>query len=338
MTIKDVAEHCGVSITTVSRVLNHHPDVRESVRARVMQAVQELHYVPNNSARDLSKSQSDTIGVVLRGATNPFLTTVLHAIEQAVVAAGYTLALQQIDTCDDEIAAGAELVRSKRLRGLILLGGEFDYTAERVANLGAPFVCCTFTATFGSLPKDAYSSVSIDDYAEAYRAVETLIRHGHRRIGVVLEDTHDHSISELRYRGYCDALRDAGIRPDPELVATCGSFEMPDIYRATKELITAHRDVTALFTISDLMAVAAIKALHNAGLRVPEDCSVISIDGIEMTRYLVPTLTSLVQPGDEMGARAVSILLDVLERNGSHRHLSLKTTLREGETVTAPQS
>lgn len=338
MTIKDVAKYCGVSITTVSRVLNNHPDVRESVRARVMQAVRELHYVPNNSARDLSKSQSDTIGVVLRGATNPFLTSVLHSIEQAVAAAGYTLALQQIDTCDDEIAAGAGLVRSKRLRGLILLGGEFDYTPERVADLEVPFVCCTFTGTFGSLPKDSYSSVSIDDYAEAYRAVTALVRHGHRRIAVVLEATADRSISELRYRGYCDALRDADIPLDPDLVAQCGSFEMLDVYRATKRLIARNPDVTALFTISDLMAMAAIKALHKIGRKVPEDCSVISIDGIEMTRYLVPTLTSLVQPGEEMGTTAVNILVDVLEGRGTHRHLSLTTTLREGETVAAPKS
>ena len=112
MTIKDVAEYCGVSITTVSRVLNNHPDVRESVRARVMQAVRDLHYVPNSSARDLGKSQTDTIGVVLRGATNPFLTAVLRSVEQAVDAAGYDLALQQIGTNDDEVAAGAALVRS----------------------------------------------------------------------------------------------------------------------------------------------------------------------------------------------------------------------------------
>lgn len=338
MTIKDVAEYCGVSITTVSRVLNNHPDVRESVRERVMQAVRELHYVPNSSARDLGKSQADTIGVVLRGATNPFLTTVLRSIEQAVAAAGYTMALQQIESCDDEIAAGAALVRSKRLRGLVLLGGEFDYTPERVADLEVPFVCCTFTATFGSLPKDSYSSVSIDDYAEAYRAVTTLIEHGHRRIAVVLENTRDHSISELRYRGYCDALRDADIFFDSALVTECGSFEMLDVYRATKRLIAAHPDVTALFTISDLMAMAAIKALNKIGRQVPQDCSVISIDGIELTRYLVPTLTSLVQPGADMGAAAVNILLEIIEGTGTHRHLRLETTLREGETVAAPLS
>lgn len=335
MTIKDVAQYCGVSITTVSRVLNNHPDVRENVRAKVLAAIQELHYVPNNSARDLGKSQTDTIGVVLRGAANPFLTSVLHSVEKAVDGAGYTLALQQIGTDDDEVAAGASLVRSKRLKGLILLGGEFDYSPQRIADLTVPFVCCTFTGSFGSLSKESYSSVSIDDHAEAYRAVKTLLDHGHRKIAVLLESTDDRSISELRYHGYCDALRDAGIRPDPELVAQSGSFEMLDVYKATKRLIARRRDFTALFTISDLMAMAAIKALHSAGRQVPEDCSVISIDGIEMTRYTVPTLTSLVQPGDEMGTQAVRILTEVLEGKGSHRHLRLSTTLREGETVVA---
>lgn len=333
MTIKDVAEYCGVSITTVSRVLNNHPDVKESVRSRVMQAVRDLHYVPNSSARDLGKSQADTIGVVLRGATNPFLTSVFHSVEQAVTEAGYAMALQQIGTDADEVAAGAALIRSKRLRGLILLGGEFDYTPERVADITVPFVCCTFTARFGTLQNDSYSSVSIDDYAEAYRAVTTLTEHGHRNIAVVLCAIDDRSISELRYRGYCDALRDAGITPDPDLVAQCGSFEMLDVYRATERLISRRQDVTAIFTISDLMAMAAIKALHNSGLKVPENCSVISIDGIEMTRYIVPTLTSLVQPGAEMGIEAVNILLSVIEGTGPHRHLSLSTSLREGETV-----
>lgn len=335
MTIKDVAQHAGVSISTVSRVLNHHPDVRESVREKVMKSVRELHYVPNDSARDLGKSQADTIGVVIRGAANPFLASVLQSVEQAVDAAGYTLALQQINTCDDEIAAGAGLVRSKRLRGLILLGGEFDYTAERVADLEVPFVCCTFTGSFGSLSRDTYSSVSIDDYAEAYQAVKLLLDQGHRRIAILLESTKDRSISELRYHGYCDALRDAGISVDPELVAQCGSFEMIDEYRATKRLISRRKDFTALFTISDLMAMAAIKALHSAGRRVPEDCSVVSIDGIEMTRYTVPTLTSLIQPSETIGTEAVRILIDVLEGKGTHRHLSLSTTLREGETVAA---
>lgn len=333
MTIKDVANYCGVSITTVSRVLNNHPDVRDSVREKVLKAVQELHYVPNASARDLGKAQEDTIGVILRGAENPFLTAVMRSVEKAVAGAGYTMALHQIGTDDDEVAAGASLVRSKRLRGLIFLGGSFDYTPERVADLGVPFVCCTFTGRFGSVDKETYSSVSIDDYAAAYDAVKRLIDCGHRRIGVLLGSTKDRSISELRYRGYLAALEDAGIRPEPAWVAESGSFEMVDVYEATRRLITRCGDITALFTISDLMGIAAIKALHSTGARVPEDCSVISIDGLEMTKYTVPTLTTLIQPGDVLGAEAVRILVAVLRDNAPHCHVRLTTTLREGETV-----
>ena len=135
MTIKDVAEYSGVSVSTVSRVLNHHPDVSDAVRARVMEAVEKLHYVPNNSARDLVRSQSDSIGLVVRGVGNLFFPSVIHAIEQAADRAGYTLVLHQIRSGEDELLAGASLARSRRLRGLVLLGGCFDYTPEQTAAL-----------------------------------------------------------------------------------------------------------------------------------------------------------------------------------------------------------
>ena len=185
MTIKDVAERCGVSVSTVSRVLNNHPDVSDAIRERVMMVVRELHYVPNNSARDLVKPRSDSIGLVVRGVGNPFFTGVIRAIEQAVTDAGYTMVLHQIRSGEDELRAGAELARSKRLLGLILLGGCFDYTAEQTAALGVPFVCCTYTNSFGTLKKNAFSSVSIDDREEAYRAVRLLTERGHRKIAII---------------------------------------------------------------------------------------------------------------------------------------------------------
>ena len=234
MTIKDVAEHSGVSVSTVSRVLNDHPDVSDVVRSRVMEAVRELHYVPNNSARDLVRPQSDAIGLVVRGVGNPFFTAVIRAIEQAVGQAGYTMVLHQIPSGEDELLAAASLARSKKLRGLILLGGCFDYTPEQTAALEIPFVCCSFTNSFGSLEKDAYSSVSIDDQAEARRAVEVLIQKGHRKIAVLLDSVRDHSISELRYRGYRQALADHGIPLDPELVAETGDFDMAAAYEGTR--------------------------------------------------------------------------------------------------------
>ena len=333
MTIKDIAERCGVSVSTVSRVLNNHPDVSAANRERVMAVVQELHYVPNNSARDLVKPAADSVGLVVRGVGNPFFTGIIRAIERMIAEAGYTMVLHQIQSGEDELRAGAELARSKRLLGLILLGGCFDYTPEQTASLGVPFVCCTYTNSFGTLEGNDYSSVSIDDEQAAYRAVRLLTDHGHRKIGVILESVCDHSISQLRYKGYCQALQDAGIPLDPELVEETVTYEMADGYAGMARLLNRRGDLTAVFAISDAMAVAAMKALHDHGKRVPEDCSVVAIDGIDMSAYFVPTLTTLVQPQQELGENSVRILVDMIEGRAGNCHLQLETQVRQGGSV-----
>jgi LacI family transcriptional regulator len=254
-------------------------------------------------------------------------------MERMITEAGYTMVLHQIQSGEDELRAGAELARSKRLLGVILLGGCFDYTPEQTASLGVPFVCCTYTNSFGTLDRMEYSSVSIDDEQAAYRAVRLLTDHGHRKIGVILESVRDHSISQLRYKGYCQALQDAGIPLDPELVEETVTYEMADGYAGMERLLKRRRDLTAVFAISDAMAVAAMKALHDHGKRVPEDCSVVAIDGIDMSAYFVPTLTTLVQPQQEMGEKAVQILVDMIEGRAGNRHLLLDTTTREGGSV-----
>ena len=333
MTIKDIAERCGVSVSTVSRVRNNHPDVSAANRERVMAVVRSSHYVPNNSARDLVRSPSDAIGLVVRGVGNPFFTGVIHAIEEACGQAGYTMVLHQIRSGEDELRAGAELARSKRLRGLILLGGCFDYTPERIAPLGIPFVCCTYTNRFGSLSAESYSSVSIDDRKEAYKLVRMLTDHGHHKVAVILDSLQDHSISQLRYQGYSQALEESGIPLDPELVEETATFEMQGGYRAVEKLLARRDDFTAVFVVSDAMAVAAMKALHDHGKQIPQDCSVVAIDGIDMSAYTVPTLTTLVQPQEELGQRSVEILVDMIEGRGENRHLLLDATVRTGGSV-----
>ena len=333
MTIKDVAEKSGVSVSTVSRVLNDHPDVSEKVRNRVMAVVNELHYVPNNSARDLIKSEAETIGVIIRGSDNTFFTPVIDKIEEEIEKTGYKMAVSRIKAGEDEVTAGACLERSKRLSGLVFLGGCFDYTPEQVAMLDVPFVCCTYTNSFGSLDPGKYSSVSIDDYEEARRAVDYLIKRGHRKIAILLEAVDDHSISQLRYKGYKKALEDAGIEPDEELAEETGYYDMGAAYEGMKRLIERRPDITAVFTIADSMAIAAIKALHDCGRKVPEDCSVIAIDGIQSSLYTIPTLTTYIQPAEEMGAAAVRALMDILEGKGGEIHRRFDTKLREGGTV-----
>ena len=334
MTIKDIARACGVSVSTVSRVLNNRPDVSDDVRGKVLRAVEDSGYIPNNSARDLVRSRSDAIGVIVRGMGNLFFADMLKTVSREIETSGYTMVLHFIDSDADEVKAGAILEREKKLRGLIFLGGRFDYTPAELALVGVPYVCCSFTNCFGSLKEEDYASVSIDDYMTAYKAVEKLIELGHRRIAAVVPSCSDRSISELRYNGYLEALREHGIDFDSRLlVETGGCFGMAETYDGARRLVESGADFTALFALSDTTAIAAMKALEDRGVRIPEDVSVIGIDGLSVSEYVSPTLTTMIQPAEEMGRESVRILLDMLEGREKPRHLLLPARLRQGASV-----
>lgn len=337
LTIKDVAAYCGVSVSTVSRVLNHRPDVSPAVREQVKQAIRDCNYIPNNSARNLVASRSNAIGVVVRGVGNPFLSAIIHTLEQEIDRRGYTMVLHQISAHEDEVRAAAVLEREKKLLGVILLGGRFNYTEAELRQLDVPFVCCTYTNTFGDLREDAYSSVSIRDEEEAARAVRFLYENGHRKIAILVDDPEDNSIGQLRFQGYRHALKERALPYDPRLAEFTGSYDMKDAYEGACRLLERAADFTALMAISDSMAIAAIKALVDHGRRVPEDCSVISIDGLELSSYTVPTLTTLRQPADEMARESVEMITGLIDGTGKHRHLLLETTLQKGGSVAPPR-
>lgn len=334
MTIKDIARLSGVSVSTVSRVLNNRPDVSEESRRRVRSVIENESYIPNNTARDLVKTKSDAIGLVVRGISNPFYTDVISAIEKEIENAGYTMVMRQIASDADEIQCGAEMEREKRLLGIVFLGGCQDYTLERLKVLNVPFVCCSYSNKYGTLDSEQYSSVSIDDQDEAYRAVDILIKSGHKRIAALVSATDDGSISQLRYQGYIKALKDNGIARDQSLVIETGGFSITDAYRAMeRRLDNDDADFTALFTIADVMAMGAMRALREKGKRVPEDCSVMAIDGIAVSEYIHPMLSTLCQPVEEMGQKSVDILLDMIEGRSGNRHVVLPTCFRKGASI-----
>ena len=164
-----------------------------------------------------------------------------------------------------------------------------------------------------------------------------LVALGHRRIACLVAETDDRSISELRYRGYMRALQEAGIEPDEALVARAGSFSMADAYDATARLVKSGADFTAMFIIADAMAIAAIKALEDCGRSVPGDCSVIAIDGLTLSEYVRPTLTTFRQPMERLGEESVRILLDVISGSSGHRHVVVEPELRPGASVAPPK-
>ena len=269
----------------------------------------------------------------MRGVSNPFYTDIIRAVEDGITAEGFTMVMQQIGTCDDEIKRGAMMEREKRLRGIVFLGGRSDYTPEELTMLNVPFVCCSYANQYGTLPEGSYASVSIADEEEAYRAVMELYRCGHRRIAALVARTDDRAISQLRYQGYLRALADCGLPTEEELVIRAGSFDIGDAYRATAERLRQGADFTAVFSIADNMALGAMRALREAGCRVPEDCSVIAIDGLTMSEYFHPMLTTLCQPMEEMGRRSVEILMDMIHGRGRPRCETVRTVLRRGASV-----
>ena len=333
MTIKDIARLAGVSVSTVSRVLNDHPDVSETAKEKVLAVVSEYNYIPNTCARELVKTSSDNIGVVARGMSNPFYTKIITEIGDKIEKAGYTMVMQQIGTSDDEILAAARMERDKKLLGLIFLGGRLNYTKEQTSAINVPFVCCTFSNQYGTLDKADYSSVCIDDNQAAYDAVEYLYKEGHRKIAVLLSGPDDGSVSQVRYAGYVRALNDFGIELDENLIIPINSYNIADAYEGMKKWLKKNNNFSAVFAISDNMAMGAMKALREAGKSIPGDVAVIAIDGIEASEYMNPVLSTLCQPMEKMGDEAVKLVVDIIRGKKNHKHIVLETALREGESL-----
>ena len=337
ITINDIARICGVGVCTVSLAINIHPDINPETKEMIMRVIKENNYVPNNSARNLKRSNAKAIAILVKGMDNMFFNNMISVIEEVVRKKKYACIIERVEEKANEVDSAIEIVKEKRLRGIIFLGGRSDYSPEEVSLLGVPYVCCSYTNSYGTLPPESYSSVSIADEQEAYRAVSELYKNGHRRIAVLTADPDDSSISQLRYLGYQRALRDFGLTEHPEDLICAEDFTIANAYAAMQKRLRSPADFTAVFAIADDMAIGAMRALRESGRSIPEDCSVIAIDGISVSEYIHPMLTTLCQPMTAMGEASVEILLDIIEGRGVHRHVTLPTALREGASVRQPK-
>lgn len=336
LTIRDIAKLCGVSVSTVSRVLNDRPDVSPEVRQAVLEVIRRTNYTPRNSARSLAQPRLNAIGVIVRGGANQLYVEVIKQIEKEIGAAGYATVVHQIGETEDEIKLAAIMEREKNLCGLILLGGRTDYTAAELGLIGVPFVFSAFTNSSGTLSPWEYSSVCVDESAAAESAVLRLLALGHRDIAALVSCPGDRSMGERRLLGYTRALEREGIAPRRELIIEAGSFQPQDAYDAVSRLIDSGERFTALFAIADTMAVAAIKALEDRGIGVPAQCSVISMDGLTMSEYSIPSLTAVIQPAERIGEESVRVLLDLVNGRAGHTHVTLETDFRPGASIAPP--
>jgi DNA-binding LacI/PurR family transcriptional regulator len=319
-TVYTVAEHAGVSIATVSRTLAGSRKVSPATRQRVMQAIEDLNFEPNPSARRLAYMKTETIALVFPDISGPFYSTVIRGVEQEAGRHDHNVLIY--GTHGKEGSGRYLRTLSSKVDGLIIMARSVDedslWSLERQ---GVPFVLLGHSN--GQLQ---CSTISVDNEAGAYKAAAHLLGHGHQRIGIITgpENSPD---NRGRLQGYQKALRDAGISLQQNMVIA-GNFKYEEGQVAMHRLLESNPRPTAVLAANDEMAIGAIDAAHQRTLRVPEDLAVIGFDDIQMSALTHPPLTTVRQPMQLLGEEAVTLLFDRLQTsNGLTRHEVLDTKL-----------
>lgn len=329
-TIEDVAERAKVSVATVSRALRGLPNVAPSTRERVLAAAQDLAYVADPSAARLATGRSRTIGLALPMLGQWFYSKIFSGVEGVVAARGYDVLPFSMSGPGGVDRFVESLPFRKRVDGLLLVDAALtDAQIERIRGAALPIV------TVGLRFLDA-SSLVVDNQSAARLAVGHLTGLGHQRIaliGGIEDDPFNFSVPVDRYRGYVDALHHVGVEPDPALVVP-GNFSLEGGAEAMHHLLALDEPPTAVFCCSDEMAIGAMQVARDAGLRVPEDLSVVGFDDHDVSEYV--GLTTIRQDVVGMGERAATMLLGVIaapDGDASHERHPARLVVRRS---TAP--
>lgn len=334
MTIKDLARETGYSVGTISRVLNNHPNVSEKARVEILAAVERFGFERNKNAKNLKQSYGEGILAVVTGTSNELFSRMIERIQFTLSQTRYPLTVDYLDEDADPVVKALQLSREKKPEGLLFLGGDERLYEKSYGQVQLPGV--VLTTDVSSLHMPNLSSVSTDDVSAAECVMDHLIANGHRAIGVISGDRTCSGPSRLRWEG----CRRAAVRHGlslPEMHCATARYTLHDGYAAAMRLLK-QAPLTAIFAMSDIMAFGAIRALHDRGLRVPEDISVVGFDGLDMCSYYTPKLTTIQQSVVRIADRGVQLLLDHVERHTSARHEIISFSLCERDSVaTLPQ-
>jgi DNA-binding LacI/PurR family transcriptional regulator len=306
-TIRDVARHAGVSVATVSRVLNDVPVVRTEMRERVREAIGELGYRPSSAARSLSLGRAQAIGVVAPFFTSASVVERLRGVVERVGERGYDLMLYDVETPVQRVDAFRDFARRARVDGLLVIS--LPLVADEVATLRRE----NLPVVLVDADHADVTHVAIDDVRGGELATEHLLARGHRRVGFigdVAANPFGFTSSGWRWRGMRGALARAGIVPDAAL-ERFGRHQREDAGVLATHLLSAPDRPTAVFAASDTQAIGVLEAARSLGLRVPEDVAVIGFDDIEVASLL--ELTTVRQPLRQSGARGTDLLLAAIE-------------------------
>ncbi|NLI91719.1 MAG: LacI family transcriptional regulator [Peptococcaceae bacterium] len=324
VTIKDVARHANVSITTVSRVLNDTEHaVSPETKERVLTAIQELGFYPNAMARGLHLNKTKTIGLIIQDITNPYYPSIVRGVEDSAQALGYTVILANAYRSRERTTKYLNVFREKRVDGIIFTGGGVVKDAVEEKFFEHTHIS---TVVIGKSCNAKLPSVQVNNVQASREACEYLIKLGHRKI-VTITGPADSTTSIDRLEGYYQALKQQGIEPQDDWIIQ-GNFEFESGYTAVQKFPAIGKgEITAVFAHNDMMAIGAMKAIQEKGFRVPEDIAVIGFDNIPLTSFVTPGLSTVTVPVYDLGRTAMKILSDLLSGHEVSRITTLPTKL-----------
>lgn len=329
VTIYDVAREANVSMATVSRVVNNNPNVKPQTRKKVFDAIEKLGYRPNAVARGLASKKTTTVGVVIPDISNAIFAEVARGIEDIANMYHYNIILCNADKKKEKEIRVINTLLEKQVDGLLFMGGAVtDEHIQAFKTSTVPIVLCATTDE-----REMYPSVDIDHEAAARDAVRALIRQGHRRIAMISGSLQDPSNGYARFQGYKTALQEAGLSVDEDLVRI-GNYRYESGVETARYFLEQNPRPTAIFAANDEMAIGAIHAIQDAGFRVPEDISVISVDNIRMASMVRPQLTTVAQPMYDIGAVAMRLLTKLMNKESvQNERVILQHELINRQTV-----
>ncbi len=324
VTIQEVAKKAGVSIATVSRIINKLPGYSEKTQVHVEKVIEELGYSPNAMARSLANNRTDVIGVLLPCVTSRFSNELLHGIERIAQSKGKSVIVCNTDRHGERTMEYLKTLREQRVDGILYISEWLtDEYGSFLKDMGIPVV---LVATHrDSFP---FSYVKIDDKAAAETATKYLIDKGHTKIGLITGTPDDLIAGKPRIEGYQKALFESGIPQDPTLIAY-GDFHYFSGIAAMEELYKAHPDITAVFATSDEMALGALTWMHKNGIQVPEQISIIGYDDTLDAQIAYPALTTIHQGIEELG----TVSMKLLSENQREQQIILPHSVKERDSV-----
>lgn len=320
-TMRDVAKTTGFSVNTVSRALNHKPDVNEETRKTIVEAATKMGYRPNKLARSLRSNKTHTIGVIVADIANPYFGALVKGVEKEARKRHYSVILLNTDEDYERESEAIQVVLEERVDGIIISPTQKETgTIKNLLQLGIPFVL--FGRRFSDLETNY---VVTDDVHGGFLATEHLISLGHRRIGMINGPIHISSAKE-RFQGYREALGRYGLKQEQSLV-TAGAVTMEDGYEVAESLLNKNPRPTAIFAFSDFVSFGVMKAIREVGLKVPEDISVVGYDDNQFASCSETPLTTIHIPKEELGINAAKVLKEQFVDNQPIKQVELSVDL-----------